>query len=85
MICGCTEERAQLLQEVDQLWQEADTERDRLAGWLTGVERMLRNGGANPESILVSQFSILLENKRCDYSIYCIGTEYGSVLEPDPL
>jgi hypothetical protein len=45
IICGCTEERAQLLEEVEQLWQEAESERDRLANWLAGVERMLRYTG----------------------------------------
>jgi hypothetical protein len=37
------EVRARSLRQIHQLWTEADTERDRLASWLAGVERMLRN------------------------------------------
>jgi len=44
IICRCVEGRARSLRQVLQLWTEADTERDRLANWLAGVERMLRNG-----------------------------------------
>jgi hypothetical protein len=37
------EVRARSLRQIHQLWTEADTERDRLASWLAGVEKMLRN------------------------------------------
>jgi hypothetical protein len=43
IICRCVEVRARSLRQIHQLWTEADTERDRLASWLAGVERMLRN------------------------------------------
>jgi hypothetical protein len=62
IICRCVEVRARSLRQIHQLWTEADTERDRLASWLAGVERMLRNAWDSIHLVLLNRIRIHVEN-----------------------
>ncbi len=69
IICRCVDVRARSLRQIHQLWTEADTERDRLASWLAGVERMLRNARDSIHLAFLDRIRILIGNADPDRGV----------------